>query len=632
MCENLFSSIIEISLSSSIIILTLLLITPFIKKRYVAKWRYILWLILTIRLIIPFNFTLPNTPVKLVIPSNTLPSNTLPSNTLSTNQPINNQNIISLTDLAEETRIQKTSERIHSYSLTKILSSIWLIGAVLFIFRIIIIYSIFHKKMVRNSDIVTNDNILLIFNQLCVELNIKKPRIRLTNNLCSPMMYGFIRPTLFLSDKNITKYDLEVILRHELIHYKRHDLLFKLLLTLANAIHWFNPFVYLMVKSAHKDIEFSCDDEVIKNFDMAYKKLYSQAILNSLKEDLNKDVVLSTQFKGGKKMMKQRFSNILNTTKKRKGKISLCFITLCIMISGLLIACTQTNTNEKEPEKNISNNQPVNNTAIENPQQEDELVKENTVRNVLYEYDVLGFSIELPAEWNDKIGINVNYVETCPDGGARIEVYHKAIREASPDQGTLFYIDRWLGTWTETAPPLQDGQSSIVLQTKKYTYMLRTPIDSQYNENDSEMVSSYKSMFSQIDTIKSSVKELNPRPSSPNAGYQSEAEFLSSPDGVQFRVTAFGAARGVLTGDANELKKYLINPSDAIKLVNSFSDYQVDLIRFECQFILDAIKSDDKIVTSYLFTPVGKDVNKYVSMELKKVNGEWLVDWLGAEQ
>ncbi|HCL02101.1 MAG TPA: hypothetical protein DHW61_06730 [Lachnoclostridium phytofermentans] len=621
MCENLFISIIEISLSSSIIILILLLIAPFIKKRYVAKWRYILWFILTIRLIIPFNFTLPNTPVKLIIPSNTL----------STNQPINNQNIVSLTELAEKPRNQNTSERIHSYSVTKILSYIWLIGALLFIFRIIIIYSMFHKKMKRNSDIVTNDKILFIYNQLCVELNIKKPRIRLTNNLCSPMMYGFINPTLFLSDKNFTKEDLEVILRHELIHYKRHDLVFKFLLTIANAIHWFNPFVYLMVKSAHTDIEFSCDDEVIKNFDMTYKKLYSQAILNSLKEELNKDIVLSTQFKGGKKMMKQRFSNILNTTKKRKGKISLCFITLCIMISGLLVACIQTNTNEKEPERNASNNRTVN-TGIETSQQEDELVKENIVHNVLYEYDLLGFSIELPEEWNDIIGINVNYVETSPDGGARIEVYHKALRETSPDQGTLFYIDRWLGTWTESAPPLQDGKSSIVLQTNKYTYMLRMPIDSQYNENDSEMVSSYKSMISQIDTIKSSVKELNTRRSSPNAGYQSEAEFLSSPDGIQFRATAFGAARGVLTGDVGELKKYLINPSDAIKIVNSFSEYQVDLMRFQCQFILDAIRSDDEIVTSYLFTPVGKDVDTYISMELKKVNGEWLVDWLGAEQ
>lgn len=101
MLGNIFSSIIEISLTSSIIIL-LLLVTPFIQKKYTAKWRYILWFILTIRLIIPFNITLPTTPVKLAIPTNTL----------SINQTINNnQSVVSLTDLAQLPQIQKTQEK-----------------------------------------------------------------------------------------------------------------------------------------------------------------------------------------------------------------------------------------------------------------------------------------------------------------------------------------------------------------------------------------------------------------------------------------------------------------------------------------------------------------------------------------
>ena len=129
-----------------------------------------------------------------------------------------------------------------------------------------------------------------------------------------------------------------------------------------------------------------------------------------------------------------------------------------------------------------------------------------------------------------------------------------------------------------------------------------------------------------------SVKALNSRPSTPNAGSQTEAEFLSSPEGIQFRTTAYGAAKAALTGDIDELKNHLVNPSDATKFTNSFSDYQVDLIKFQCQFNLDAIKSDHEMVTSYEFTPAGKETNMYVSMELKKVNDEWLVDWLGVEQ
>lgn len=291
MLGNIFSSIIEISLTSSIIIL-LLLVTPFIQKKYTAKWRYILWFILTIRLIIPFNITLPTTPVKLAIPTNTL----------SINQTINNnQSVVSLTDLAQLPQIQKTQEKSHNYSLIVILSYGWLLGTSIFLIRIFIIYSHFHHKIKKNNVVVTNSKILYILDQLCLELNIKRPRICLSKNRCSPMMYGFLKPTLVLSNLDYADYELEMILRHELIHFKRHDLWYKLLLIFANAIHWFNPLVYLMIKSAHADIEFSCDDEVIKDYDITSRKLYSQAILNSIKKERSQEVVLSTQFKGGKK-------------------------------------------------------------------------------------------------------------------------------------------------------------------------------------------------------------------------------------------------------------------------------------------------------------------------------------------
>lgn len=331
-------------------------------------------------------------------------------------------------------------------------------------------------------------------------------------------------------------------------------------------------------------------------------------------------------------MLKNRFSNILDTSKRRKGTISLLIATLCIVVSGLLVACTPKNHNEKNLNQNT--NQPIDNPKKEDKKNVEDLTNNDTedTFTVPYENNLLGFSLKLPEDWVNLIGIKENYVEYSQDGGAGIEVYHIATREAQPDKGTLFYIDRWMGTWTESNPPLPTDQNSIILQTDKYTYMLRTPNDIQYNEEDANMKESYNSMRPQIDIIKTSVKALNSHPSTPNAGYQTEAEFLSSPEGIQFRTTAYGAAKAVLTGDIDQLKNHLVNSSDATKFTNSFSDYQVDLIKFQCQFNLDAIKSDHKIVTSYEFTPVGKETNMYVSMELKKVNDEWLVDWLGVEQ
>lgn len=50
---NVFLSFLEISIPVSFIIAVLLLLTPFLNKRYAAKWKYWIWIILTLRLVIP---------------------------------------------------------------------------------------------------------------------------------------------------------------------------------------------------------------------------------------------------------------------------------------------------------------------------------------------------------------------------------------------------------------------------------------------------------------------------------------------------------------------------------------------------------------------------------------------------
>jgi len=72
------------------------------------------------------------------------------------------------------------------------------------------------------------------------------------------------------------------------VHYKRHDLWYKLLLIIANGMHWFNPIVYIMVKKANRDLEHACDDDVVKNEELEYRKDYSRVILESMERSLLK--------------------------------------------------------------------------------------------------------------------------------------------------------------------------------------------------------------------------------------------------------------------------------------------------------------------------------------------------------
>ena len=351
MIEKLFMSAIEISLWLSVVIILLKITSPFIKKTYAAKWRYIIWLIIAVRLAAPFNITLPSAPVRLTVPDNKIvfrqpfnPVNNMPEQSI--NLTVDDIQPVHMTE--QQIPAPAAPEyAAYTYSVTEIAAFVWLSGIILFAFYQFKIYNAFRKKMRRWSMPVADAEILAVFERVCLELKIKnKPDIKICRTAGSPMMSGFIRPVLYLQNIEYTdKQSLEVVLKHELVHYKRRDLWFKLLLLAANAVHWFNPLVYLMLKSSNDDIEFSCDDEVIKNADIDFRKTYSQLILESIKKEKAHCIALTTQFKSGKKTIKNRFSNILDTSKKRKGRATLYFITVLLFLGGMCVTYTVSSLN-----------------------------------------------------------------------------------------------------------------------------------------------------------------------------------------------------------------------------------------------------------------------------------------------
>jgi len=83
MLETLFQKVLQVSMSTSIVIGVLLLLLPLINRSYSAKWSYIVWLIIAVRLLIPFSpsitgaapVTIPSVSQNVQIPI-PLPSNT----------------------------------------------------------------------------------------------------------------------------------------------------------------------------------------------------------------------------------------------------------------------------------------------------------------------------------------------------------------------------------------------------------------------------------------------------------------------------------------------------------------------------------------------------------------------------
>ena len=55
MMGSIFLSILGISGSIGLIVIALIFLTPFLNKRYAAKWKYLIWIFLALRLLIPFS-------------------------------------------------------------------------------------------------------------------------------------------------------------------------------------------------------------------------------------------------------------------------------------------------------------------------------------------------------------------------------------------------------------------------------------------------------------------------------------------------------------------------------------------------------------------------------------------------
>ena len=360
MLNYLFTFTLKSSISTSVVTLLLLLLTPYLNKRYFMRWKYRIWLILAVYLCLPINYngiydyflssyrhkilpesipTVGNTTNAIL---STLNTTTFPIGKTSPTAAITNQTLLQQNTLS-------VSSNTAYPSLLTIFSWIWLLGMIALFLICYFSYFSYHKNIVNNAHLFTKTEYLCEFESLLHTLQISKNITPVIwSDASSPMMIGLFKPYLVLPNENFSIEELHFILKHELIHFKRHDIYGKLLLTAAKTIHWFNPFIYLMCKEAVIDMELSCDEAVIHtgNYDM--KKAYAETLFSTLDKQktshsLSKSSAsyLSTQFYGGANVMKKRFEHILSRNKKRNGLI-------LILLTILLIAGCQA-TSELKP-------------------------------------------------------------------------------------------------------------------------------------------------------------------------------------------------------------------------------------------------------------------------------------------
>jgi len=150
-----------------------------------------------------------------------------------------------------------------------------------------------------------------------------------SDKILSPAVYGIIKSKIILP-ANIADADLEYILKHEQIHIRRRDNLWRVIAVITTCIHWFNPLCWIFLKCFFADMEMACDAGVLKKLDDNGKKEYASALLAC---SAGKTYYASA-FGGAK--TKLRIENILSY-KKLTLASCLCFAAFFIFVAVTVI-------------------------------------------------------------------------------------------------------------------------------------------------------------------------------------------------------------------------------------------------------------------------------------------------------
>ena len=270
----MFRTFLEISLAMSIVILFIIVISKFLDNKYKIKWRYFIWFLITIRLLVPINY-IANKPAISIDE---------PKTKIEITVPILDKNIESTSSKIEQVTNEDNTEisvpvKNKVVSLSKVLEIIWKAGIALSVLFYLINYIVFNVKIKKHLKILDSKLFEKVKNEMKIKRKIEVYRCDL---IASPMCIGFIKPKIMMPYIEYTNDELELIFKHELTHLKRFDIWYKLLLVASNIVHWFNPFVYIMRKLANRDIEYTCDDIVTRNLSLSQRKEYSRVILKTM--------------------------------------------------------------------------------------------------------------------------------------------------------------------------------------------------------------------------------------------------------------------------------------------------------------------------------------------------------------
>ena len=341
---DLFTKIVEMSITGSIVILITVLARFLLRKRS-KRFIMILWAVVAMRLLVPIN-----------IESSLSIFNYLPlkTNTVSTIAQIQDADMPDIYSdpkaagaedpavpvIQDDFRAEMSGaaempeENLANADLLPdirtVLAVVWLAGAMAITGYCSIRYILLKRKLKGARNIGEN--------------------VFVSDKITAPFVFGFFVPGIYLPD-NLEKSEKDYVLLHERTHIRHGDQIIKIIGMFIVAVHWFNPLVWLAYALFEQDIEMSCDECVVADMDADLKQAYTMSIVSYAKMSNNKRYLVTplgfSKVNFSKTEVTNRVKNIINY---KKGKaLTAAAITVVLLFVALVCGLnSKTNADETD--------------------------------------------------------------------------------------------------------------------------------------------------------------------------------------------------------------------------------------------------------------------------------------------
>lgn len=322
--QNIFISLLNTSITAGYLVIAVMLLRPLLKKapKYI---RCILWGLVGLRLILPFSFE----SVLSLIPS----AQPIPPEIVTSPAPVIHSGI-SFVNSAVNPVISQSFAPAPEASVNPmqvvmaVAWNVWLLGVIAMVLYSVISFVLLKRKL--REAVQDGGNVWVC------------------DRVSSPFLLGLFRPRIYLPSA-LAEGDRQYVLAHENAHIRRKDHWWKPLGFLLLTVYWFNPLMWVAYIFLCRDVEFACDEKVIKELGTDCKCAYSEALINC---SMPRRMISACPVAFGEDGVKGRIKSVLNY-KKPAFWIILIALILCIVVA----VCFLTNPPEDEQSGKIPANE-----------------------------------------------------------------------------------------------------------------------------------------------------------------------------------------------------------------------------------------------------------------------------------